>query len=1111
MSQPKSQARRDDSEWVTHKETIRNLFLKENKYLRGADGVVETMERLYGFHKSPEEYERYLRKWNIRKNRNSREWEAVGRIVEARKAAGKFSVVRMNGEILSETKLNKRINRHSYTSSFRPYIQLPIPQIPMGFEVLTPRADGEDLLSREDTIPLSRVGDEGPVPTFNLPFMKFQAIIRLKESVAALPNSPANDIENRCLHPASRPAATDYIESGVQAEAPLIYNLEDTEVPHELVQTYYSTVFPKFRALLPISAQAKCSKNHPGMLPPLQSLTTAQVELLWFSVANNFAGLPDFPRENMWNYVREHISVSGLLQFSPGPTTIALAENLFQCIVECGDVQAAEFLLEKRYVNANKQVCIVNNYQYTPVERSAKLRNVPMTRLLVHYKADVNKTHVEHDYAAKGALEHAVSLFDDATEPPLDLIHILLESGASITVRVLERALYKLYLQVAEILIYKGAQDRHMEWTQRGIFLYALKQSDVDTATRIVEIMLRVKASIAHSVTVHHETLNGSLWKDFSPRSVLDMAAEQGYLEVVRILLDSGIRLTEETLTCAIRSTNMELVLYLLHEDVNVDTVATLFRSADKSGWRVLPSNSTFDYTLRTPYSEAIRSRNTQLIRLLKDKGVLRHIHQNSKFKAALFAAAEVGNLEIVRSLIRDVRGKEKELGCALFKACAAGHEKVAQTLITAGADANASPENPPDGNSSLAEALKRKMAGLVQLLLNTGADPNIMFHDRAQFGNRMSPLGIAVEQGDLSLIKDLLFAGARVNPEVYREVPVLSIAIRSKNTEVIQLLLDNGADINPRLGCDTPLVAAIESGVIEMVDWLLESGADPADEAALLRAMSQSIDLVQRLLQSFSKRYPYGKGEYGSEALSRAVRAQDLPLVRALLQANIGVVGNPLATHLFHGYKAPLVIAMEVNNQELVEMLLSKVADLNRPISYWGERRTALLVAVSVGNLQMIQLLISRGANLNLAAARGINRTPLQMAAEKGRLEVVQLLIEKGAEVNALPAMKGGATALQLAAIGGYIGIAEELLRRGARVNAPGSSICGRTALEGAAEHGRIDMVQYLLNAGAEITGSGYHQYAMAIQYAKENGHGAVCELLESAAESNGTVLQIE
>jgi len=52
MFQPVSQARRDDPEWIAHKETIRNLFLKEKKYLKGADGVVETMKRLYGFHKS---------------------------------------------------------------------------------------------------------------------------------------------------------------------------------------------------------------------------------------------------------------------------------------------------------------------------------------------------------------------------------------------------------------------------------------------------------------------------------------------------------------------------------------------------------------------------------------------------------------------------------------------------------------------------------------------------------------------------------------------------------------------------------------------------------------------------------------------------------------------------------------------------------------------------------------------------------------------------------------------------------------------------------------------------------------------------------------------------
>ena len=104
----------------------------------------------------------------------------------------------MNGEALPETTLNNRINRYNYTSTLQKYtqgsfafwplirLQLifssgPIPQIPMGFEVLTPRAEGEDLLLREeDTVLLPEVGYDGPVPTFNLPFMKFQAVIRLK-------------------------------------------------------------------------------------------------------------------------------------------------------------------------------------------------------------------------------------------------------------------------------------------------------------------------------------------------------------------------------------------------------------------------------------------------------------------------------------------------------------------------------------------------------------------------------------------------------------------------------------------------------------------------------------------------------------------------------------------------------------------------------------------------------------------------------------------------------------------------------------------------------------------------------------------------------------------
>lgn len=122
--------------------------------------------------------------------------------------------------------------------------------------------------------------------------------------------------------------------------------------------------------------------------------------------------------------------------------------------------------------------------------------------------------------------------------------------------------------------------------------------------------------------------------------------------------------------------------------------------------------------------------------------------------------------------------------------------------------------------------------------------------------------------------------------------------------------------------------------------------------------------------------------------------------------------------------------------------------------------------------------------------------------------MEALQVLIKNGAAINAAPAEEAGGTALQLAAIGGFIGIAEELLKRGADVNAPPSKRQGRTALEGAVEHGRIDMVRFLLNAGAEIGSPGHRQYKRLLNFAKENGHRVVLEMLESHAHSSENVM---
>src|SRR5258708_191203 len=59
----------------------------------------------------------------------------------------------------------------------------------MGLEILAPRAECDNLLPREETrILWPGTGGVGPAPTFNLPFMTFQAIIRPKRKSSYHPS-----------------------------------------------------------------------------------------------------------------------------------------------------------------------------------------------------------------------------------------------------------------------------------------------------------------------------------------------------------------------------------------------------------------------------------------------------------------------------------------------------------------------------------------------------------------------------------------------------------------------------------------------------------------------------------------------------------------------------------------------------------------------------------------------------------------------------------------------------------------------------------------------------------------------------------------------------------
>ncbi|KAF2145338.1 uncharacterized protein K452DRAFT_294994 [Aplosporella prunicola CBS 121167] len=96
-----------------HKETIRRLYLKEDKTKKE---VKEAMESMYGFKASEKQYERQFKRWGFRKNLKAEEWKFVSRRLEKRKREGKETDLKIDGILVPRKKLQKEIDRNFETA-----------------------------------------------------------------------------------------------------------------------------------------------------------------------------------------------------------------------------------------------------------------------------------------------------------------------------------------------------------------------------------------------------------------------------------------------------------------------------------------------------------------------------------------------------------------------------------------------------------------------------------------------------------------------------------------------------------------------------------------------------------------------------------------------------------------------------------------------------------------------------------------------------------------------------------------------------------------------------------------------------------------------------------
>jgi len=160
-----------------------------------------------------------------------------------------------------------------------------------------------------------------------------------------------------------------------------------------------------------------------------------------------------------------------------------------------------------------------------------------------------------------------------------------------------------------------------------------------------------------------------------------------------------------------------------------------------------------------------------------------------------------------------------------LYSASDYGHKDIVQLLLNSGADPNLVGNKNDIYMSPLHTACSHGYEQIVELLLGSGADPNLI-----EKHTGLSPLHCASLRNHIGTAQLLLVEGANPNLLANNDTSSLYLASQNGHKDMVQLLLSNGAD--PDLVTkkkQSPLDAASFNNHKDTFRVLLEGGADPA------------------------------------------------------------------------------------------------------------------------------------------------------------------------------------------------------------------------------------------------------------------------------------------
>ena len=426
-----------------------------------------------------------------------------------------------------------------------------------------------------------------------------------------------------------------------------------------------------------------------------------------------------------------------------------------------------------------------------------------------------------------------------------------------------------------------------------------------------------------------------------------------------------------------------------------------------------------------------------------------------------LIDAVRAGDSARVRVLLAagaDADAAQLDGSSALLWASHRDDLQTVQLLIEAGADVSVGNDL---GATPLWAASENGSTELVRMLLAAGADPN------RELLSGETPVMVAARAGSAAVVRQLAAAGADLDRQGSRGQTALMWAAAQRHPDVVEALLAAGADLRVRSnvwtqvmavpphskpeynreiphGGNTALLFAVRAGDLPSARILVAAGADVDDtdawgvSAVVLAAHGGHRELLDFLLENGADP---NAADAGFAALHDAVMRNDSRMVAALL-AHGADPNQRLLTWTptrrasrDHHYPPPLVgaspfwLAARFVRIDLMRMLADHGADphfvhevdyiVDGRMQWQTERTTALMAAFGMGGrrarpwvpyggaptaelrtLEAVMLAVDLGIDVNAVDATG--RTVLDEAEALQYESVVEYLVEVGAEPGA-------------------------------------------------------------------------------------------------------------